>query len=359
MILKNIIKKNKTFVIAEIGVNHNGSIKKAIKFIKLAKKCGADAVKFQNFKASSLVTQDAPKAQYQIKNTKNNSTQFKMLKKLELINNDYLKLVKECKKKGIQFLSSPFDNESLLFLKNKLKLQTIKIPSGEINNYNLLADIDNTSVILSTGMSNIKEIIDSINFIFKKKIFKLNKKKQVQIINKKKHKNIRNKIVVLHCVTDYPVLNKYANLSAIKTLKESLNLEVGYSDHTLGILAPSIAVSYGAKVIEKHLTMNKNEKGPDHKASLNPEEFRQMVNLIREVEVLKGDGIKKKEVCEIKNIKIARKSIVAKKNILKHERFTLNNITTKRPASGVPANLFFQFIGKISTKHYKKDEFIK
>jgi N-acetylneuraminate synthase len=359
MILKNIIKNKRTFVIAEIGVNHNGSFKNAIKYIKLAKNCGADAVKFQNFKASSLVTYKAPKAEYQIKNTKNNSTQFQMLKKLELINNDYLKLIKECKKRKIQFLSSPFDNESLLFLQNNLKLKTIKIPSGEINNYNLLSLVKKTCLIISTGMSNIGEIIESINFIFKKKIFKLKKKDKVEIINKKLHKYIKYKVVILHCVTDYPVADKFANLLAIKTLKEKLNLEVGYSDHTKGTLAPSIAVSFGAKIIEKHLTINKNENGPDHKASLNPKEFKEMVNLIRQVEILRGDGIKKKEVCEIKNTKIARKSIVAKKDISKFERFTLNNITTKRPGTGVSASLFFKYIGKIASKKYKKDEFIK
>ena len=160
-------------------------------------------------------------------------------------------------------------------------------------------------------------------------------------------------------MTDYPVADNYANLSAIKTLKEKLKLEVGYSDHTNGIFAPSIAVSYGAKIIEKHLTMNKNEKGPDHKASLNPKEFKEMVNLIRQAETLRGDGIKKQEICEIKNTKIARKSIVAKKDISKFERFNLNNITTKRPGTGVPASLFFKYIGKTASKNYKKDEFIK
>jgi N-acetylneuraminate synthase len=357
MILKNIINKKKTFVIAEIGVNHNGDLKKAIKFIKIAKDCGADAVKFQNFKAGSLVTKNAPKADYQIKNTKNNLSQFKMLKKLELLDKDYKYLIKECKKQKIHFLSSPFDNESLFFLQNKLKLSTIKIPSGEINNFNLLNNISKTSVILSTGMSDMVEIAEAINFIFKKKIY--NTKKNIRIINKKFHSKIKKKISILHCVTDYPVKNIYANLLAIKTLKENFDLEVGYSDHTEGIMAPCIAVAYGAKIIEKHITINKSDKGPDHKASLNPKEFLAMVKGIRQVEILKGTGIKKKEKCEFKTVKIARKSIIAKKEISKFEKFTLNNITTKRPGNGIPANLFFDYLGKTSNKNYKKDDFIK
>jgi len=355
----NISKKKKVIVIAEIGVNHDGNFKKAKKLILAAKKCGADFVKFQNFQASKLSTTFAKMAKYQIKNTKQKVSQFEMLKKLELKKNDYPKLKKFAKKNEISFLSSPFDEENLEYLTKNLKCKIIKIPSGEINNYLMLnkVNLNKHQIILSTGMSTNLEIAAAINIICKKKIYLISKNK-IKIKNQKLLNQIKKKIFLLHCVTDYPVENKFANISAIKNMQKIFKLDIGYSDHTKGILAPVIASSYGAKIIEKHLTLNVNDKGPDHRASLSPREFKEMVLNIRTFENMRGNGIKKVEYCEKKNISVARKSIVSKTQIKKDEFFTLKNITVKRPGNGISASKFFDFIGKKSRKNYEQDQLI-
>lgn len=355
MILNN---NSKTFIIAEIGVNHNGSIENAKKLILAAKKSGADAVKFQNFKAELLVTKKAPMADYQIKNTNSKKTQYNLLKKLELSHENYKYLINFSKKNKIKFLTSIFDEKSLEYVKKKLKINLIKIPSGELNNFLMLSKINlkKEKIILSTGMSNIHEIMNAINIISKNKIY--SKSRNKILINNKNFKKIKNKLFLLHCVTDYPVKNQYANLSAIQTLSNNFQLTIGYSDHTLGKIAPVAAVAYGAKIIEKHFTLNKKDLGPDHKASLEPEEFKSMVKNIRIIEKMRGNGLKKLEKCEFKNIKIARKSLVAKKNIKKNQVFTIFNLTTKRPGTGKPASLFFKYLGKKSKKNYLKDELI-
>jgi len=357
MILKNYIKNNKACVIAEIGVNHNGKVSLAKKLVRIAKKCGADVVKFQNFDSNALVTKSAKKAKYQKLNTKNNNSQYSMLKKLELKKKDYFELKKLANNLKLGFLSSPFDNKSLLFLQNELKMNTIKIPSGEITNFKLLSNLKNNSVILSTGMSNLNEIAEAINVIFNKKIYSTTKK--IKIIDQKFYNKIYNKIIILHCVSDYPVKDNYANLLAIKQIKDTFQLRVGFSDHTSGLLASSIAVSLGCVVIEKHLTIDKKLEGPDHRASLSPMEFLKMVNQIRKVELMLGDGLKKLEKCEINTKKIARKSLVALKNISKKEKFTEKNLSTKRPGTGVPASQFFKYIGKSCKKNYKIDDLLK
>jgi N,N'-diacetyllegionaminate synthase len=351
--------KNKIFIIAEIGVNHNGNLSLAKKLILAAKKSGADAVKFQNFTAEKLVTKDAKKAPYQAKNTKNNKSQLDMLKKLELKKDYYYELLKFCKSKKIKFLSSVFDNESIVFLKNELKINTIKIPSGEITNPLILdrLNLKHYYVILSTGMSNIKEIVNAINIISKKVIYKIVNKKII-INNKKEFNIIKKKLIVMHCVTDYPVEDHYANLQCINTLQNDLKIEIGYSDHTKGIIAPLIAVSKGAKVIEKHFTLNKNMNGPDHLASLNPQEFKKMVENIRTFETMNGAGIKKMFNCERINRRIARKSLIANSVIKKGERFTHKNITTKRPGNGVCSSKIKKYINTISKKNYQPDDFI-
>lgn len=353
-----ILNNNKTYVIAEAGVNHNGQLKLAKKMIATAKKCGADAIKFQNFTAENLVTINAKKAPYQVRNTKKKDTQYAMLKKLELKKKYYFDLIKFCKKKKIDFLSSVFDDESVDFLTKNLRINTVKIPSGEINNPLILQKLNfnKHKVLLSTGMSNEIEIASAINLIAKKKIF--SEKKPIKILDKKFLKKIYNKIIILHCVTDYPVQNKFANLNCVTTLKNTFKLKVGYSDHTLGILAPLIAISKGSEVIEKHFTLNKNMKGPDHLASLDPAEFKNMVNQIRTLETMRGDGAKKIQKCEIKNKRVVRKSIVAKKNIKKGEILNVNNITTKRPAEGLSASNFFKVINTIAKKNYKIDDLI-
>ncbi len=355
----DISKKKKIIIIAEIGVNHDGNFKKAKKLILAAKKCGADFVKFQNFQASKLSTTFAKMAKYQIKNTKQKVSQFKMLKKLELKKNDYPKLKKFAKKNKIFFLSSPFDEGNLEYLTKNLKCKIIKIPSGEINNYLMLnkVNLNKHQIILSTGMSTNLEIAGAINIISKKKIYLISKN-EIKIKNQKLLNQIKKKIFLLHCVTDYPVENKFANISAIKNMQKIFKLDIGYSDHTKGILAPVIASSYGAKIIEKHLTLNVNDKGPDHRASLSPREFKEMVLNIRTFENMRGNGIKKVEYCEKKNISVARKSIVSKTQIKKNEFFTLKNITVKRPGNGISASKFFDFIGKKSRKNYEQDQLI-
>lgn len=357
MMLKKI--KKEIQIIAEVGVNHNGSLSKAKKLILTAKNCGANFVKFQNFQAEKLSTKSAKMAEYQIKNLKKKSTQFQMLKRLELTRKIYPALKNFSKKNNITFLSSPFDEENYDYLTKNLKCKIIKIPSGEINNYLMLKKISlkKHQIILSTGMSNFKEIANTINFICKKKLYKVNSN-QVKILNPNLLKFVKKKVFLLHCVTDYPVEDSNANLNAIKTMAEQFKLIIGYSDHTKGITAPVIATSFGAKIIEKHLTLNVNDIGPDHKASLNPKEFKKMVQNIRIFEKMLGNGIKKIEKCEKKNFFIARKSLVSKKAIKKGEKFNLENLTVKRPGNGVPASKIFQYIGKKSKFIYKEDEMI-
>ncbi len=355
-----IMINNKTFIIAEAGVNHNGNIARAIKMIDICKKIGADAIKFQHFKADQLVKKNAKKAPYQIKNTKNKETQYKMLKKLELKEKQYFILKNYCKKKNINFISSAFDEDSVSFLNNQLKEKIIKVPSGEITNFFLLKklDIKKNFILLSTGMSNYKEIVDAINLICKKKIFSFTKGK-INIVSKKNHRIIKKRIIILHCVTDYPVIDKYANLLCVKNMINDFKLNVGYSDHTLGITAPLAAVVYGAKVIEKHFTLNNLLPGPDHLASLNPDNFKKMINTIREFENMRGSGVKKIQVCEKKNIKIARKSLLAKKIIKKGEKFTLENINCKRPGNGLNPMTAKSLLNKKAIKNYNKDDLIK
>ena len=350
-------KNKKINIIAEIGVNHNGNVNLAKKLIKQAKLCGADFVKFQNWKAESLVTKNAQMAQYQKKNTKKKFKQIDLLRPLELKEKDYFELHRFTKKMKIEFLSSPFDEESCQFLSEQLKCKMIKIPSGEINNFLMLSKINlkKQKIFISTGMANLSEIAKCINFVAKSKIYSI-KKKKIKITKKSQLNFLKNKIILMHCVTDYPVPDKYANLKAVKTIKDTFQLPVGYSDHTNGIIAPIIAASFGAELIEKHLTYDQNLKGPDHKASLNPYQFKLMIKNLRSFEQMIGNGIKSPQICEIKNMKVARKSIVAKKRIKKGEYFTLKNITVKRPSGGKDPSKYFELLGKVARKNYITDQ---
>ena len=329
-------------IIAEIGVNHNGSENTAIELIKKAKKCGADVVKFQLFSADSLITKSANKPQYIKTNKKLKSkSQFQILKKLELPIKSIKRLRDFCKKIDIEFLISPFDIGSIQEIK-KLRLNVIKIPSGEINNYPYLREIGklNKRVILSTGMSNLNEI-----------------KRAIHILQKFGTK--KNKITLLHCTTDYPTKAEDVNLSAMITMREKLKTQVGYSDHTNGTAIAIAAATLGACIIEKHFTLNKNMNGPDHKASLEPTEFSSMVKSVREVSQAFGHGKKIPTSSEMKNINLVRKSIVAKRNIKKDELFNEENITTKRPGSGISPMKWNQIIGKKSKRKYNFDDIIK
>lgn len=328
----------KVFVIVEAGVNHNGDLKKAKKMINIAKLCGADAIKFQTFKAKSLVSKFAEKADYQKNNTLKNESQLEMIEKLELDFDEFKILKDYADNLDILFLSSPFDKESIEFL-DKLGMKIWKIPSGEITNLPYLDLVAKKAdrIILSTGMSNIKEI-----------------KKAIDVLKKYKSKEIS----ILHCNTEYPTPMKDVNLNVIGTLKKHFNLEVGYSDHTLGIEVSIAAVAMGAKIIEKHFTLDKNMIGPDHRASLNPNELKLMINSIRNIEKAFGSYEKKITNSEKKNRKIARKSIVASKKILKGEILTEKNMTTKRPGTGICPMEWDNVIGKKAIMNFEEDEMI-
>jgi len=324
--------KKRTFIIAEAGVNHNGSIDLAFKLIDAAKEAGADAVKFQSFKADNLVSKKAEKADYQKKTTSESESQYEMIKKLELDEASHIELINYSKRKKIKFLSSPFDLESIDLLK-KLGLEIFKIPSGEITNLPYLRKIGrlNKQTILSTGMSDLGEIEDALNILIE-------------------NGTEKNKIIVLHCNTEYPTPYKDVNLKAMLTIKKAFDVEVGYSDHTPGIEIPIAAAALGAKVIEKHFTLDKNMQGPDHKASLEPIELKMMVDAIRNIEEAMGNGIKSPSPSEQKNINVARKSIVALKNINMGDLFTENNIGVKRPGNGILPKYYFELIGKKAKK---------
>ncbi|ACO03060.1 MAG TPA: N-acetylneuraminate synthase [Persephonella sp.] len=330
----------RVFIIAEAGVNHNGSIDLAKKLIDIAVDSGADAVKFQTFKAENLVNLYAEMAEYQKKNLGKTKSQLDMLKELELSFNDFEELKSYCDKRGITFLSTPFDIESARFLK-ELGLDIFKIGSGEITNYPLLKEIGSyrKKVILSTGMADLGEIEDALD---------------VLIENGTEKKDI----TVLHCNTEYPTPYEDVNLRAMLTIKEAFKVKVGYSDHTTGIEIPVAAAALGASVIEKHFTVDRDLPGPDHKASLEPDELKAMVRAIRNVEKALGDGIKKPSRSEIKNIPVARKSIVAKRDIKKGEIFTEENLTVKRPGTGISPMRWNEIIGKKAPRDFKKDEVI-
>ncbi|MDD4979798.1 MAG: N-acetylneuraminate synthase [Candidatus Omnitrophica bacterium] len=331
----------KTFIIAEAGVNHNGSIKTAKRMIDIAVEAGADAVKFQTFKADRLLTKLAPKAEYQKKTTDKEESQFEMIKKLELTFDAHKELMHYCKRKKIIFLSSPFDLESIELL-DKLGINMFKIPSGEITNLPYLRKIGRLKkkIILSTGMSDLREIKNALDVLTEAGTAK-------------------EKITLLHCNTEYPTPFEDANLRAMLTIKEAFKVRVGYSDHTIGIEVPIAAVALGAFVIEKHFTLDRNMKGPDHKASLEPKELKAMINGIRNIEKALGNGIKKASCSERKNKIIARKSIVAARNISKGEYFTAANITTKRPASGLNPMKWDDVIGRMAKFFFKKDSLIE
>lgn len=329
------------FIIAEAGINHNGSISIAKKLIDIAAKAGADAVKFQTFNAENLVTKNAKKAKYQKRNDNKKESQFDMLKKLELSPLMHKTLLSYCKKKKILFLSSPFDLQSINFLKN-LGLKIFKIPSGEITNLPYLKKLGklNKKIILSTGMSNMNEIKDALNILVKSGTKK-------------------NNITVLHANTEYPTPMRDVNLRSMLSIGKAFNVNYGYSDHTLGSEVSVAAVALGAKCIEKHFTLNCKMKGPDHRASLEPKDLKKMIHAIRNIEIALGSRLKRPSKSEAANIKIVRKSLVASRNIKRGEIFTEKNLTAKRPGNGLSPFKIIKFLGKRSLKNYKKDQQIK
>ena len=332
----------KTLIIAEAGVNHNGDIAKAKALIDKGAEAGVDYVKFQTFKAANLVTKQAKRATYQDKNTQNNDSQYEMLKKLELSQAVHQELIDYCAQKGVQFLSTGFDVESLEFLVG-LGITIAKVPSGEITNLPYLRKVATLfpEVILSTGMATITEIKDAIKVLTDNGVSK-------------------DKIIVLHCNTEYPTPMEDVNLKAMLHIQRELGVPVGYSDHTLGIEVPIAAVALGATVIEKHFTLDKTLPGPDHKASLEPEELKAMVMAIRNVEkAIGGSGLKEVSKSEAKNKPIARKSIVATKTIKKGDLFSVENLTVKRPGTGISPMQWDNVIGKTAKKDFEEDDLIE
>ena len=330
-----------TIIIAEAGGNHNGSIELATKLIDVAAQAGADFVKFQTFKAETLVTRTADKAEYQKEITDTDESQFEMIKKLELDRKTHEELIDHCKQIDIQFLSTAFDHDSIDLL-DQLNMPLFKIPSGEITNLPYLRHIGKMGkpIIMSTGMSTLDEVHNALNILIESGADK-------------------EQITILHCNTEYPTPMKDVNLKAMLTIKDELGVNIGYSDHTLGIEVPIAAVAIGATVIEKHFTLDRNLPGPDHAASLEPHELKEMVSAIRNIEKAIGNGMKKPSPSEIKNIPIVRKSIVAKKSIKKYEKFSEENLTAKRPGTGISPMEWNKYVGKLSDKEYQVDELIQ
>jgi N,N'-diacetyllegionaminate synthase len=328
------------FIIAEAGVNHDGSIDNAYRLIDAAVEAGADAIKFQTFKAESLVLKNVDKANYQKQTTNESESQFEMIKRLELSVDAHKKLIKYCNEKNIIFLSSPFDHESIDLL-NELQLQIFKIPSGEITNLPYLRHIGslNKKVLLSTGMSNLQEVGDALTIL-------------INAGTKKED------ITVLHANTMYPTPMEDVNLNAMLTIQRKFGVDVGYSDHTLGLEVDIAAVAIGASVIEKHFTLDKSMEGPDHKASLEPEELKAMVSAIRNIEKALGSSEKKPSPSESVNIDVVRKSIIASASIKKGEILSDNNVTAKRPGAGISPMKWDKVIGTVASKDYQMDDLI-
>ncbi|HUH18006.1 N-acetylneuraminate synthase [Albibacterium sp.] len=332
-----------TLIIAEAGVNHNGNLEIAKRLIDVAAAAGVDFVKFQTYKTEKLVSKTAQKAIYQKKNVNDgDSSQYKMLKKLELSEDMHVDLISYCTQKDIKFLSTGFDESSIDYLE-KLDVELFKVPSGEITNKPYLKHIASKGkpVIISTGMSSISEIKDALEVLMSKGL-------------------PRDLITVLHCNTEYPTPMEDVNLKAMLTIQKELNVKIGYSDHTLGIEVPIAAVAMGANVIEKHFTLDRSMDGPDHLASLEPDELKQMVKAIRNVELaLSGSGEKKPSESEQKNLAVARKSIVAAQKIKKGEILSSDNITVKRPGNGVSPMMWDEVIGSKAKRNFEEDEAIE
>lgn len=352
------------YIIAEAGVNHNGSLEMAKELISVAAQAGADAVKFQTFKTDKVISQYAPKAEYQKNVTKQNESQYEMVKKLELNEEDHIELIRYSKEKGIDFLSSPFDFESVDLLTKKFQVSALKIASGEVTNAPLLLYAAQTGkpIILSTGMCSLQDIERALG-VLAFGYLQVNETPSIDSFHNafcsiQGQEILRNKVTLLHCTTEYPAPIDEINLNALDTLSRSFGLKVGYSDHTLGITIPIAAVAKGAHIIEKHFTLDKTLPGPDHKASLDPIELKNMVNSIRQVERAMGSGIKIPSESEKKNIAIARRSIIASRDIKKGESFSPDNITTKRPGGGLSPFSYWELLGKSAIRDFKKDELI-
>ena len=335
------MKSQPTLIIAEAGVNHNGSLEIAKQLIEVASVAGADLVKFQTFNADRMMISSASKAEYQLQTKSSRESQHEMIRKLELSLEMHEKLINHCEQCGIGFFSTGFDPKSIDLLVD-LGLECFKIPSGEINNLPYLRHVGRYGkpIILSTGMARLGEIEAALEVL-------------------EASGTPREKVTVLHCNTEYPTPMEDVNLRAMLTIRDALGVAVGYSDHTLGIEVPIAAVTLGATVIEKHFTLDRNQPGPDHKASLEPDELKAMVSAIRNIEHALGDGIKRPSASETKNIAIARKSLVALREIQVGEAFTEENVGVKRPGSGISPMRWDEVLGKNAQRDFSTDELIE
>lgn len=353
-----------TYIIAEAGVNHNGSFEIAKQLVDVAKKSGADAVKFQTFKAENLVTNDAKQANYQVENLGEATSQFEMLKKLELSYDEFIQLKNYCDALEIEFLSTPFDFESVDFLINELNMSKVKIPSGELTNSPLIHYIATKQkpMIVSTGMSTMEDIHEALSFIaygLAYPIKHIELEEVAKFYDTEKAKALLQKYVtVLHCTTEYPAPYDSINLRVIQEMRKELQLPIGFSDHSAGITIPIAAAALETVVIEKHFTLSRDLEGPDHLASLEPKELEEMIESIRLVEKSLGTKEKKPSPVELENRTAARKSIVAKNIIHAGEIITEADLTVKRPGNGMSPNLYWSVIGKKATKSYEKDALI-
>jgi N-acetylneuraminate synthase len=353
---------SRVYIIAEAGVNHNGSLDLAKRLIEVAAEAGADAVKFQTFKADKLVSRAASKAEYQIEHTGASESQHEMIRKLELDEAAHDVLAAHCKSKGIEFLSTPFDLDSLEMLVRKFNISTIKIPSGDITNAPLLLEAARTGkpVILSTGMSSLGEIEMALGVL----AFGYTTRDEFPCFavfenaygSAMGRQALQGNVTLLHCTTEYPAPFTDINLRSMATLQHAFGLPVGYSDHTQGIAITVAAVAMGAVIIEKHFTLDNDLPGPDHKASLEPDELRQMVRSIREVELALGSAVKQPAASELKNRPIARKSLVAARDIRKGELFTQDNLAVKRPGDGISPVYYWEWLGKTADRDYLQDD---
>jgi N-acetylneuraminate synthase len=355
----------KTYIIAEAGVNHNGSMKMAKELIDIAAEAKVDAVKFQTFKSENLVSKGAPKAEYQQRLTDTSESQYQMLRNLELTEEDHCFLIDYSHRKGIEFLSTPFDFDSVDLLTKTFNISKVKIASGEITNAPLLLHIARTGkpVILSTGMSSIQEVelalsVLAFGYTSPQKAPTVSELQRIYL-SEEGQQSIKEKVTLLHCTSEYPTPFSEVNLQAMDTLKDTFNISTGISDHSIGISVPLAAVARGASIVEKHFTIDKSLPGPDHQASLLPSELRTMVTAIREVELALGSPTKQATSSELKNQKIARKSLVAKQNIRIGERFTEENLAVKRPGEGISPIHYWEWIGKVAEKNYEQDDLIQ
>lgn len=352
-------------VIAEAGVNHNGNADLAVRLVEEAAKAGADIVKFQTGVTEKLISRYAQKADYQKANTGEDESQLEMCKKLEFSWDDHARVIRACKENGIKFLSTPFDVDSLHFLTKECGIDTIKIPSGEITNAPLLFEIGrlHKNIILSTGMSYIGEVENTLAALAYALINDEPPKSFKQCYgaycSNEGQAALKTYVKLLHCTTEYPAPMNSVNLKCMDTLRTSFSLPVGYSDHTQGITIPIAAVARGAIIIEKHFTLSRDMDGPDHKASIEPNELKEMVKAIRQVESAIGDGIKIPSNNEQKNISVVRKSLVANCAIKAGNAFTTENLTTKRPGGGISSLYYWDYLGREAKNDYCEDELIR